>query len=708
VNGLGGRTRRTSLAKEESSMPRPVLAVVALALLPLSAPAQEDDPYLWLEEVDGQKALAWVKEQNRLSTAELEAVPEFAEIRKRALEIYDSQDRIPTPALRGSLVDNFWQDQEHERGVFRRTSLQSYRTASPSWETLLDLDAMTKADGVPWAYKGSDCLAPEFRRCLVNLSRGGADAAEVRELDTASKAFVEDGFYLPEAKSGATWRDADSLLVATDFGEGSLTTSGYPRRIKLWRRGTPLSQAQLLLEGSQQDMGVWPACFDTPDERVCLVLLRNTFFSGQTFLLSGTRLVRLDVPDDADVQGVFRGRLLLSLRTDWKVGDKSFPEGSLVAARLDGLLQGHPHVESLFEPSPRVSLAQVASTFDRVVITTLDNVHSRMYRLTPAEGGWSREEVALPGLGTAGIGTTSDVADQFFYTYEDFLTPSALYFVDAGRTEKVKSLPAVFDASGVEVKQHEAVSRDGTRIPYFLVTPKGYKADGTAPTLLYGYGGFEISMVPEYDKIVGAAWIERGGVYALANLRGGGEFGPAWHKAAMKENHIHNFEDFAAVAEDLVARKVTTSRHLGIMGGSQGGLLVGGTFTLHPDLFHAVVCQVPLLDMKRYHKLLAGASWMDEYGNPDLPEDWAYIRTWSPYQQLEKDVVYPKVFFWTNTRDDRVHPGHARKMVARMLEQGHPVYYFENTEGGHGSGSVNSQRAYIRGLEFAYLWKMLR
>ena len=683
-------------------------SVAALALLPLSGLTQEEDPYLWLEEVQGERALAWVKEQNRRSTAELEAAREFAPIRDRALRIYDSQDRIPTPGFRGSLVDNFWQDREHERGILRRTTLESYRTGSPKWETLLDVDAMVKADGVAWVYKGSDCLGPEYRRCLVSLSRGGADAVEVREFDAVSRTFVEGGFLAPEAKSGLAWRDENTLLVATDFGEGSLTASGYPRMVKLWRRGTPLEQAQLLFEGSPEDMGAWPACFDTPEGRFCQVLLRKTFFSGHTFLLLGDRLVRLEIPDDADVQGVFRDHVLVSLRSDWTVGKVSHPEGSLLAVGLSGLLQGAPRAEALFEPSPRVSLAAVSTTRERVVISTLDNVRSRMYRVAFTQGSWTREEVGLPGLGTAQVETASDQADQFFYTYEDFLTPSALFLVDGGRVAKVKSLPAAFDASGVEVVQHEATSRDGTKIPYFLVTPKGFKADGRAPTLLYGYGGFEVSQVPTYNKIAGAAWIERGGVYALANIRGGGEFGPAWHKAAMKENHFHNFEDFAAVAEDLLARQVTSPRHLGIMGGSQGGLLVGGTFALRPELFQAVVCQVPLLDMKRYNKLLAGASWMDEYGNPDLTEEWAYIRTWSPYHLVKKEAAYPKVFFWTTTRDDRVHPGHARKMVARMSELGHPVYYFENIEGGHGSGSVNSQRAYIGALQYAYLWKMLR
>jgi prolyl oligopeptidase len=605
------------------------------------------------------------------------------------------------------MVYNFWQDKDHPRGILRRTSLASYKTATPSWELVLDIDAMAKADNLPWVYKGSDCLAPEYRRCMVSLSRGGSDASELREFDAVAKAFVTDGFFVPEAKSGVAWKDENTLWVGTDWGEGSLTTSGYPRIVKEWKRDTQLAAARPIFEASTSDMGAGPRAIETPEGRYNVVERRPTFFTADVYLGAGDRLVRLDLPSDADFKTIFRDHVLFSLRSDWQVGGKTYAADSLLAIDIDDLLHGNKKLAVLFEPSARVSLDGVATTRDRVLFTTLDNVKSRMYRVAFADGTWTREEVALPGLGAAAITETSDQADLFFYTYEDFLTPDTLFMAAAGKTEKVKSLPAFFDATGIQVMQHEATSKDGTKIPYFLIVPKGYKANGKAPTLLYGYGGFEASSTPVYNATLGAAWLERGGTFALANIRGGGEFGPAWHKAAMKENHIHNFEDFAAVAEDLIARKVTSPRHLGIMGGSQGGLLVGGTFTLRPDLFNAVVCQVPLLDMQRYNKLLAGASWMDEYGDPDKPEDWAYMQKWSPYQLVKKDAKYPKVFFWTTTRDDRVHPGHARKMVAKMTDMGHPVYYFENIEGGHGSGSTNAQRAQIGALQYAYLWKML-
>lgn len=689
-------------------MLKTVVMMVLLGLPAVALAAGEDDPYLWLEDVDGEKAIAWVKAQNQRTLAELGKGKEYRGLYARLLGILDAKERIPSPGFRGGMVYNFWTDDAHERGILRRTSLASYRTSVPAWETVLDIDAMAKADGVPWVYKGSNCLGPDDRLCLVSLSRGGADAAEQREFDTARKAFVEGGFFVPEAKSTVAWKDVDTLWVATDFGEGTLTSSGYPRIVKEWRRGTPLASARTIYEGRVEDVGAWPLAVETPEGRFTLVTRLPRFYVSDTFLGLGDRLVRLPIPEDADFRGIFRDRVLFSLRTDWKPGETTYPGGALLAADLDDLLQGRPVCDVLFEPTERSSLDGVVSTRNLVLVSTLDNVRSRLFRLVPGAAGWTREEVPLPGLGVAGVETTRLEDDAFLYTYEDFLTPPSLYLSDAGKVEKVKALPLQFAADGVQVEQREATSRDGTTIPYFLVVPKGFVADGARPTLLYGYGGFESSELPDHSATIGAAWLERGGVYALANIRGGGEFGPRWHQAALKHNRIKSFEDFIAVAEDLIARQVTSPRHLGIMGGSQGGLLVGGTFVMRPDLLNAVVCQVPLLDMQRYHTLLAGASWMAEYGNPDRPEDWEFIRQWSPYQLVRKDVRYPKVFFWTTTRDDRVHPGHARKMVARMADMGHPVYYFENIEGGHGFGSVSSQKAQTKALEWTYLWRMLR
>jgi prolyl oligopeptidase len=674
----------------------------------LALAAEGTDPFAWLEEINGQRALDWVRSQNSRTTKALEAIKEFKPIYARTLEILDSKDRIPMPSFRGLAVYNFWQDSTHVRGIWRRATLASYRTGHPEWETVIDVDALSKADDTPWVFKEATCLPPEYRRCMVALSPGGGDAVVEREFDTVTKEFVKDGFSLPKAKSQVGWHDKDTLWVGTDFGTGSLTTSGYPRLVKLWKRGTPLSEASTVFAGETGDVTSAGQTLFTPEGRYDVVMRVPAFFRSEKYLMLGGRLVKLDIPEDADLEEIFKDHVLISLRSDWAIGDKVYPAGALLAISLDDYLRGGRSFDVLFEPTPRTALGSVDATRDRVVVSWLDNVRGRISTFAFADGAWKREEMSLPELGTVGISTTTDAADAFFYTYQDFLTPSSLFLAEGSKVEKVKSMPAFFDTSGMKIEQFEASSKDGTKIPYFVVTPKGFKANGNAPTLLYGYGGFEISELPRYTPAVGSAWLERGGVYALANIRGGGEFGPTWHRAAMKEHHIRNFEDFIAVAEDLIARNITSPRHLGIMGGSQGGLLVSGTFTMRPDLFHAVVAQVPLTDMKRFNHLLAGASWMAEYGDPDKPEDWAYIQKWSPYELLRTGIKYPTPFFWTNTKDDRVHPAHARKMVAKLESFGDPVYYFENIEGGHSSGSVNSEKAYIEALQYAYLWKMLR
>ena len=673
-----------------------------------SAWAQADeDSHLWLEEVENEKALAWASERSAADTALIEEVPEFAEIHSRLLEIYNSKDRIPSPGIRGAWVYNFWRDAEHVRGIWRRTFLSEYVKESPAWELVLDLDALAEAESENWVWKGASCLAPDDRHCLVSLSRGGADAAVRREFDTSTKTFVEDGFSLPEAKHRVGWRDENSLWVGTDFGEGSLTTSGYPRIAKLWHRGTALEEAETLFEGSVDDVAAAAYSDHTAEGRYDVVNLTPEFFRGVNYLRLDERLVKIDIPEDASLLGFFKNRMLIDLRTDWAVGDATYSQGALLAIDFDEFLAGGRTFETLFEPEERISLGRVGSTANQLLFTTLDNVRGRLYRMSLADDGWAKEEIELPGIGTVSLGSTSSLSDEFFFTYTDFVTPSSLYLVRDGKTEQVKSSPEWFDATGMTVEQHEATSTDGTKIPYFLFMPAGFEANGANPTLLTGYGGFEIARVPRYSSAVGSGWVGRGGVYVLANIRGGGEFGPSWHQAAMQEKHQNNFDDFVAVAEDLIERKITSPEHLGIMGGSQGGLLVGGSFVQRPELFNAVVCAVPLLDMKRYNKLLAGASWMAEYGNPDT-EDWEYMKLWSPYQNLDPKQDYPKVFFWTNTRDDRVHPGHARKMVARMTEMGKPVLYYENTEGGHGGGANLEQRAYTDALSYSYLWMRLR
>jgi prolyl oligopeptidase len=679
--------------------------------------ASDEDPYLWLEEVEGEQALDWAKERSRKDTAVLEAVPEFDQLYAEFIDMYNSEDRIPEPTFLGERIYNYWQDKEHERGIWRRTALTDFTSDEVKWETVLDLDELADAEGENWVWKGADCLKPENRHCIIYLSRGGADATVVREFDTTTKTFVAEGFELPEAKNFTSWKDVDTIWVGTDFGEESLTASGYPRITKEWKRGDSLEQAEIIIEGSHEDVFAFAYSIHTPEKRYDIVSVVPEFFRETTYMLLGGRKVKLDFPSDAKLEGFFRDHLLVSLRSPWKPGETEYSEGSLIAIGVDKFLAGSREFKVIFSPAERTSLNQVSDGFPvrtlhiagkYVLYTTLDNVRGRLYRVSLTDGDWEKSEIELPGFGAVSIGSASDSSGDFFFTYTDFLTPSSLYLVRDGHgPSQVKSTPAWFDATGMDVAQHEAVSKDGTRIPYFLVTPEGYQADGSNPTLINAYGGFEVSRLPSYNGTVGKAWLSRGGVFVLANIRGGGEFGPKWHQGAVKENHQNNFDDLIAVAEDLVDRKVTSPSRLGIIGGSQGGLLVGGSFVQRPDLFNAVVSAVPLFDMKRFNKLLAGASWMAEYGNPDT-DDWEYMKLWSPYQNLDKNADYPEVFFLTNTRDDRVHPAHARKAVAKMTDMGHTVYYYENTEGGHASGANLNSMAYTRALTYAYLWMKLR
>jgi prolyl oligopeptidase len=687
-----------------------LLLTVALCALGVTMTVTaDDDPFLWLEEVEGAEALSWVEAQNAASFERLSQVPEYQPTFDTLMEIYDSKDNIPGIGFMGPFVYNFWQDADHVRGIWRRTSLESYATDAPTWETVIDVDALAEAEGENWVWKGASCLWPEHRHCMVSLSRGGADATVKREFDTFAKRFVEDGFTLDEAKSTVSWMDENTLWVATDFGEGSLTSSGYPRITKLWQRGAPLDHAETVFEGRPDDVFTVGTSLHSPEGRTDMVVRIPEFFKSDTYLRLGKRLVHVDIPVDASFGGLFQDHMMVTLRTDWTPGDITYRGGSLLIIGVDDFLQGSRDFDVLFEPSERISLGSTSATQHRILVSTLDNVRGKLWEMKPdGEGGWAKRELALPGLGTIGLGSVADFEDRFLFTYTDFLTPSSLYLVDGDADPvQLKTTPEWFDAEGMAVAQHEAISSDGTAIPYFVVTPKGFTVDGSAPTILYGYGGFKVPQLASYSGTIGNAWLERGGVWVLANIRGGGEFGPAWHQAALRENRQLSFDDFIAVAEDLIERKITSPDHLGIMGGSNGGLLVGAVFAQRPELFDAVVCQVPLLDMKRYSKLLAGASWMAEYGDPDT-EDWEFMQHWSPYHLVTEDGDYPEVFFYTSTRDDRVHPGHARKMVAKMADQGHPVLYFENTEGGHAAGATNEQRAKMWALTYAYLWEQLR
>jgi len=692
---------------------------VALALgMSVSGTAAEDvarapvpeDRYLWLEDVTGEKALDWVRARNAESAKALET-GDFAAQEKRLLDILDSDARIPYVEKLGRWYYNFWRDARNPRGLWRRTTLEEYRKEHPAWETVIDLDALDAAEKENWVWHGADCLRPEYRRCLLSLSRGGADAAVTREFDLETKAFVKDGFSLPEAKSNTGWLDADTLYVGTDFGPGSMTTSGYPRIAKVWKRGTPLAAAETLYEGKADDMVAFAYRDPTKGFERDFVHREITFYTNETFLRRDGKLVRIEKPDSANVT-VHRDLLLIQLRDDWTVGGKTYPGGALLATDFEGFLRGERQIDVLFEPTERRSLAGFGPTLNHVLVNELDNVRSRVYVLSRRNGKWTREPLpGVPEFGTVSASAVDeDESDDYFMNVTDYLSPTSLFLGTAGKgaPERLKQLPALFDARGLAVAQHEVLSKDGTRIPYFEVARSGLTLDGRNPTLLYGYGGFEIPEVPLYSPGQGAAWLERGGVYVVANIRGGGEFGPKWHQAALKANRPKAYEDFIAVAEDLVRRKVTSTPHLGIRGGSNGGLLMGNMLTMRPDLFGAIVCQVPLLDMRRYNVLLAGASWMEEYGNPDDPKEWEFIRTFSPYHNVRAGVRYPPTLFMTSTRDDRVHPGHARKMAALMRDAGQDVLYYENIEGGHGGAADNKQAAHMNALAYAFLWQRLR
>ncbi len=688
-----------------------ILLLTAALLAPRPAPAAaSDDPYLWLEAVTGKRALAWVARQNRETTRELAATRQFEVLDARFLENLNSEARIPYVTKLGDRYYNFWRDAEHERGIWRRTTLDEYRKAAPAWETVIDLDSLAKAEKENWVWAGADPLPPDYSRCLVSLSRGGADASVVREFDIATRSFVEGGFSIPESKSTITWINRDLTYVSFAFDSSTMTESGYPRIVKEWKRGTPLSAAATIFEVQPEDVYVEAFHDHTPGFERDFVRRGITTYTNELFLRRGGTLVKIEKPDDAEAS-VHREWLLIQLRTDWTVAGKTYPAGALLATKLESFLAGAREFDLLFEPSERTSLAGFSATRNAILMDELDNVKSRLYALRYEGGRWSRTPLpGLPEFGTiSGWAVDSRESDDYWLTVTDFLTPTSLYLgtIGHGPAAKLKQAPSFFAGDREAVSQHEAVSKDGTRVPYFEVTPKDLKYDGTAPALMTGYGGFEIPMQPYYSGTAGSGWLERGGVFVVANIRGGGEFGPKWHQAAVKANRPRAYEDFIAVAEDLIRRKVTSPMHLGCIGGSNGGLLVGNILTMRPDLFGAIVCAAPLLDMRRYHKMLAGASWMGEFGNPDDPQEWQYIRTFSPYQNMRKGARYPRTLFTASTRDDRVHPGHARKMVARMEEQGHKVLYYENIEGGHPGAANNKQQAYMSALSYTFLWKQL-
>ncbi len=676
----------------------------------ISFHAQNDDPYLWLEEVDGQKALEFVEAKNKIAVDKMSSEKSYQEIYNKSLEIYNSSDRIVYPTIYGQFIYNFWQDKQNPRGIWRRCKKSEFLGANPKWETLLDIDELSKKENVLYVYKGSTGLYPDFNRFLVQLSKGGGDAVITREYDVTKKMFVKDGFELAEAKSTASYFDLNTVIVATDFGNNSLTNSGYPKQAKLWKRGTPLADAVLLFEGQNSDVSLSPYVLRDGSENFLVINHRTSFFEHTKYVKVGEKLVKLEIPSSSQVKDILNNQLVVALKDDWEAEGKKYGQGALISLDFKLLLQGQIKAQLILQPDDYSSVSGSAATKNKLLVSVVNNVKSELFIYSFDGNKWQSKKVDAPDLGTIGLNAADEFSDDYFFSYSNFLTPSTLYYANAG-TNSVKvhrSLPAYFDAANYKVEQFKVRSTDGTMVPYFVISSATLKADGKNPTLLYAYGGFEVSMLPSYLAVAGKAWLEKGGVYVLANIRGGGEFGPKWHQAGMKEKRQNIYNDFHSVAEDLIAKKITSGKNLGIMGGSNGGLLMGVAFTQRPDLYNAVVCQVPLLDMKRFNKLLAGASWMGEYGDPDKPEEWEFISKYSPYQNLKKDAKYPEVFFTTSTRDDRVHPGHARKMVAKMSDMGYAVYYFENTEGGHAGSSTNEQRAKTAALQYSYLLMKLK
>lgn len=703
---------------------RSVLAIVAagFVLAACDGADRADDPHLWLEDVSSPKALDWVRGENARSLAVLEADPRFEPMHREALSILTSDARIPVGRIHSGAVYNFWQDEAHVRGLWRRADVDSYKAGAPAWETLIDYDGLADNEGENWVAASVVCLEPEYRRCMVGMSHGGKDAVVWREFDLASKAFVEGGLYLPEAKTDLAWIDADTLLVGTDLGPGSLTDSGYARTLVRLGRGAELASAPVAFETERSDVGVFPRVEHAENSAYVFVQRAVSFFETEYYYSSdgagspsstdGGR--KLPLPLNSDLYGVLDGRAVFFLREPWRYRDASYAEGAVVAYELTT-----GATETVFAPAANQAVEDVEIGQSEIVIEYLEDVSGHAARVARAANGrWEATRIELPDHGVLKIVSAGGGTDEALLSFESMTTPNALYYIDASAEtiDKIAQAPAFYDASDVVVEQRFATSKDGTEVPYFVAGRTDALARGNAPTVQYGYGGFLSAVLPVYYEdpgrpqhgaLAGALWMSRGGVLVLSNIRGGSEYGPAWHKAAMKERHQNAIDDFIAVSEALVASGVTSPERLGAIGRSNGGLLMGAILTQRPELYAAIDCGVPLFDMQRYTKLGAGASWIGEYGDPDRPDEWAYLSKYSPYQNLRAGEPYPEVLFYTSTQDDRVHPGHARKAAARMQELGYDYFYYENIEGGHGGTANQEQLAYRTALEYAYFAHML-
>ncbi len=695
----------------------PALALLAVIAAPrgLTAQAGTTDPYIWLEDAHGEKPMAWVRAENAKTVNVLERDPRYAGNYREALRIGQAKDRIPYVSFIGGALYNFWQDSAHVRGIWRRTTLESYRTMSPVWTTVLDLDALATTEKANWVWHGANCAQPAERRCMLNLSDGGEDAGTFREFDLRTGTFVPTGFVLPKGKQRLAWMGEDTLLVSREWNPGELTTSGYPFIVKRIARGQPLSAAVELFRGTAQDGGYGVSPFTVVDgagHHASFINRPTTTFEYEHYIIRAGDVARLSIPLKANVTDFLDNQVIVQLSEPWVSGSTTIRGGAIASFDAGAAMRDPAHLRAtaIFEPGPRESVSGVSATRDRLLASVYHNVTGKVFVFTHApSGAWTHTALALPANISTNVGSADNASNRAFVNVDGFLTPSSVWIADAksATAVQVKTLAPRFDATKSVVEQFEATSTDGTRVPYFVVHPKGMALNGANPTILYAYGGFEVSLTPSYSATVGKLWLEHGGVYVLANIRGGGEFGPAWHEAGLKTKRQVIYDDFAAVAKDLIARGITSSRRLGIEGGSNGGLLMGVEMTQHPDLWHAVDIQVPLLDMLRYEQIAAGTSWVGEYGSVSKPDERAFLASISPLNNLKQGVQYPEALIWTTTKDDRVGPQHARKFAAKLADLGQPYLFYEVIEGGHGAGANIEQRAHTTALEYTYFTRKL-
>lgn len=664
---------------------------------------EQEDPYLWLEEIESEQSLDWVKARNASSDDVLKSYPQYESLKEAMLKQMNDPEKIAYPTISGMYVYNFWQDDVHERGIWRRMNKKDYVKGAEDWETVLDLDELSATEDKKWVFKGADIYSATANICLIELSDGGTDKSELREFNLETKDFVQDGFYIPASKGGAGWIDENTLLFTYDFGAETMTAAGYPKIAKVLKRGQRLEDAELIFEADSTVAGVWPYTLQSSGNNYAFVFEWVTAFETRLHYFIDNKLIQIEYPQDAEVSTLYKEMLILTLQSDWTLGDQVFKAGDVVSYSIDAFLNGNLEVTRIYHPDVKSSLNSLTATSEYLVLNIMQNVQGKLLKSRYDGTSWTNEEVDVPDFASIELrSANSEGADYFFY-YSNLIIPNTLMYDDGKRIKEVKALKSAFNSSNLEVHQYEAKSKDGTMIPYFIVHQKDIKLDRLNPTLVYAYGGFNSSSKPRYSSSLGLGWLNKGGVYVLANIRGGGEFGPAWHQAAMKEKRQNAYDDFYAVTEDVIARNITSPEYLGAYGWSNGGLLAGVVLTQRPDLYKAVIVGAPLLDMKRYSKMLAGASWIGEYGDPDNPEEWEYISQYSPYHNVSSDKEYPEALILTSTKDDRVHPGHARKMVAKMMEMGHPVLYHETIEGGHGAASTNDQQAELSALMYSYL-----